>query len=344
MSKLSPAKRALLEKRLRGEVESDYRNRTSVISRRSKTTPPPLSFSQQRLWFLQQLEPDNFFYNEHLAIQLTGFLDIAALKQSINEIVQRHEVLRTNFQIEEGQSVQTIYPDLRVTLSMVDLWKLPEFEQNREVQRLVTEEIQCPFNLIQGPLLRWTLLKLGKQKYVLLLVIHHIVGDGWSMGLLIRELSAYYQELTRGKPASLPELPIQYADFAVWQRQELQGKKLESQLSYWKQQLEHAPPLLQLPTDRPRPPVETYRGARISFLSPQHLTPALQTLAQKTEATLFMTLLAAFNILLSRYTGQEDIIVGSPIANRNRSEIEGLIGCFINTLVLRTDCSGNPTV
>ena len=342
MSKLSPAKQALLEKRLRGEVESDYRERKSVISRRSNTTPPPLSFSQQRLWFLQQLEPDNSFYNEHLAIQLTGFLDVAALEQSINEIVQRHEVLRTNFQIEEGQAVQTICPNLRVRLSVVDLCQLSEFEQNREIQRLVTEEIQRPFNLTQGPLLRWTLLKLGKQKYVLLLVIHHIIGDGWSSGIIIHELSAIYQAFSKGKPASLPELPIQYADFAVWQR-ELLGEKLKSQLSYWKQQLENAPPLLQLPTDRPRPPVQTYQGAKLSFQLPKNLTQALQAIAQKNEATLFMTLLAVFKILLYRYTSREDIIVGSYIANRNRAEIEGLIGCFINTLVLRTDFSGNPT-
>jgi len=340
-SNLSTAKRTLLEKRLRGEVKSD--SIANVIPRRSSTALPPLSFSQQRLWFLQQLEPDNPFYNEHLAIQLTGSLDIAALEQSINKIIQRHEALRTTFEMVEGQPIQIIVPNLKVTLSVVDLCELPEAEQNPEIQRLATEEIQRPFNLVQGPLLRWTLLKLDKQKYVLLLVIHHIVGDGWSGGVFIRELSTLYQAFSTGKPASLSELPIQYADFAVWQRQELQGEKLESQLLYWKQQLANAPPLLQLPTDRPRPTVQTYRGTRQSFLLPKSLTEALKAITQKAEATLFMSLLAAFKILLYRYTEVEDLIVGSPIANRNRAEIEGLIGCFINTLVLRTTLSGDPT-
>ncbi|NEO98541.1 MAG: amino acid adenylation domain-containing protein [Symploca sp. SIO2E9] len=340
-SELSPAKRALLEKYLRGEVESD--SRSNIISRRSSTVPVPLSFAQQRLWFLQQLEPDNPFYNEHLAIQLTGSLDVGALEQSLNQIVQRHEVLRTTFKMLDGEPVQIIAPSLTLTLLVLDLCQLPEVEQKTEVQRLATEHIQRPFNLVQGPLLRWTLLKLSEQKHVLLFIGHHIVADGWSIGILIRELSALYQAFSTGKPTSLPDMPIQYADFAIWQRQELQGAKLESQLSYWKQQLNNAPSLLQLPTDRPRPTVQTYRGAKQSFLLPKSLTEALKAIAQKAEASLFMTLLSAFQILLYRYTGQEDLIVGSPIANRNRAEIGGLIGFFLNTLALRTDVSGNPT-
>lgn len=308
-----------------------------------RDTDLPLSFAQQRLWFLQQLEPDSYFYNEHGALQLTGTLDVATLEQSLNEIVRRHESLRTTFKIVEEQPIQIIAPELTVSLPLVDLQELLETEQETELQRLATEQHQNPFNLTQGPLIRWMLLKLKQQEHVLLITMHHIVFDGWSLSVLIRELSALYQAFSNGKPVSLPELPIQYADFAVWQRQQLQGEKLESQLSYWKQQLENAPPLLQLPTDRPRPPVQTYRGARQSFLLPKNLTQALKAIAQKAEVTLFMTLLAAFKILLYRYTGQEDIVVGSSIANRNRAEIEGLIGFFVNSLVLRTDVSGNPT-
>ena len=303
----------------------------------------PLSFSQQRLWFLQQLEPNNSFYNESAALQLIGTLDIAALEQSLNRIVQRHEALRTTFDILDGQPVQIIASNLTLTLPVVDLRQLKEAEQSRVVQRLSLEQSQRLFDLVRGPLLRCTLLQLSDQKYVLLLTMHHIIGDVWSGGVLISELSFLYQTFTTGKSISLPELPIQYADFAVWQRQELKGEKLQSQLSYWKQQLENAPPLLQLPTDRPRPPVQTYQGAKQSFRLPKGLTEALKEVGRKAKATLFMTLLAAFKILLYRYSGQADIIVGSPIANRTRAEIEGLIGFFVNTLVLRTPLSGNPT-
>ncbi|NEP60516.1 MAG: amino acid adenylation domain-containing protein, partial [Symploca sp. SIO2G7] len=340
-SKFSPAKQTLLAKRLRGDVESN--SKLDTISRRSSTAPPPLSFAQQRLWFLQQLEPNNHFYNEHIAIQLTGSLDVVALEQSLNKMVQRHEVLRTTFKTLDGRPVQIIAPKLTLTLPVVDLYQLPEAEQKREVQRLSLEQSQRLFDLVQGPLLRCALLQLGTQKQVLLFTMHHTIFDGWSGGVIIRELSDLYQAFSTRKPTSLPELPIQYADFTVWQRQELQGKKLESQLSYWKEQLENAPPLLQLPTDRPRPPAQTYRGAKESFRLPKILTQNLKAIGTKVEATLFMTLLSAFKILLYRYSGEEDIIVGSPIANRNTAEIEGLIGCFVNTLVLRTDFSGNPT-
>ena len=339
-SQLSPAKQKLLEKSLQGKFKSE--SESNLIPRRSSTVPPELSFSQQRLWFLQQLESSNSFYNEHGAIKLIGHLDIAALERSINQIVQRHEALRTTFEMAGDKPVQIIASNLTLTLPIADLRELAEAERQTEIQRLSIEQSQSPFDLVRGPLLRWMLLQISDREYVLLFSMHHIITDGWSLGIMIRELSAFYQEFTTGRPASLPELPIQYADFAVWQRQELPGK-LESQLSYWKQQLNDAPPLLQLPTDRSRPPVQRYRGAKLSFELPKNLTQAMGAIAQKNEATLFMTLLAAFKILLYRYSGQEDIIVGSPIANRNRAEIEGLIGCFINTLVLRTDCSGNPT-
>ncbi|MEO0869237.1 MAG: condensation domain-containing protein, partial [Cyanobacteria bacterium J06642_11] len=327
---------------MRGEIEPDPKS-NSTIYRRSGTTHPPLSFAQQRLWFLQQLEPDNPFYNERGFLQLTGSLDIAALEQSVNQIVQRHEILRTTFKLLGGQPVQIIAPNLTLALPVVNLCELLETEQENEVYRLAIEQSQFSFDLVQGPLLRWTLLKLSEQKHVLLLTIHHIIYDSWSIGVIIHELSALYQAFSSGKSSPLPDLPIQYADFAVWQRQYLLGEKLESKLSYWKQQLENTPPLLQLPVDRPRPPVQTFRGAKHSFLLPKSLTQALKAIAQRAEATLFMTLLTAFKVLLYRYTRQADIIVGSPVANRNRAEIEGLIGFFVNTLVLRTNVSGNPT-
>ena len=312
---------------------------TESISPVPRDTDLPLSFAQQRLWFLQKLEPNNPFYNESGAIQLTGSLDVAAFEQSLSEIVRRHEAMRTSFQMVEGQPVQIIAPHLTLTLPVINLRQLPAAEQKIEVQRLSIEQNQSPFDLAQGPLLRLILIQLSEEEHVLLFTAHHIIGDGWSQGIFIRELSALYQAFSRGNPSPLPELLIQYADFSVWQQQQLQRGKLQAQLCYWKQQLNNAPPLLPLPTDRPRPPVQTYRGARQSFLFSKSLTEALKAIAQETEATLFMTLLTAFNVLLCRYTGQEDIIVGSPIANRNRAEIEGVFGFFVNTLVLRTDFS-----
>ena len=346
---LTPTLKSQLRERKSEIIEflqkTDYFSSSAIKSIPSvpRDTNIPLSFSQQRLWFLQQLQPDSYFYNEHVALELTGSLNVAALEQSLNQIVRRHEALRTTFEMLDEQPVQIIAPSLTLTLPVVDLCKFSEAEQKTQVQRLATEQIQHPFDLVQGPLLRLVLVQLSEQKHVLLFTIHHIAGDGWSLSVIIRELSALYQAFSMGKPASLPELPIQYADFTLWQRQQLQGEKLESQLSYWKQQLANAPPLLQVPTDRPRPPVQTYQGTRQSFLLAKNLTQSLKAIAQKAQVTLFMTLLAAFKILLYRYTGQEDIVVGSSIANRNRAEIEGLIGCFVNSLVLRTDASGNPS-
>jgi len=256
----------------------------------------PMSFAQQRLWFLDQLEPGSAAYNIPAAIHLTGPLNMAALEQSLNEIVQRHEVLRTTFAIVEGQPVQVIAPTLTLTLPVVDPSNLPETEREAEARRLATEEARRPFDLARGPLLRTTLLRLGEEEHVLLLTMHHTVSDGWSMGVLYRELSALYEALSKGKPSPLPELPIQYADFAVWQRQWLQGGDLEAQLSYWKKQLAGFPSLLNLPTDRPRPAIQTYRGAHQSTMLPWALLESLKTLSSQERATLFMTLLAAFKL------------------------------------------------
>ncbi|MEG3973100.1 amino acid adenylation domain-containing protein [Microcoleus sp. herbarium8] len=339
---LSASKQALLAQRLRGEIQSD--SPMNLIPRRSSTDPAPLSFPQQRLWLLQQIDRINPSYNEHAAIQLKGLLNVPALERSLNEIVQRHESLRTTFKMMEGQPVQIISPSLTLKLPTVNLSDdLPLSEQKNQIQRIAIEQSQSLFDLAQGPLLRWTLLQIGQQDYVLLVTMHHIICDGWSYGVMMRELAALYEAFSNSKSSPLSELPIQYADFASWQQQSLKGEGLETQIAYWKQKLGNTPPVLQLPADYPRPAAQTFRGTRKTFSLTAELTKALKALSQKEDATFFMTLLAAFKILLYRYTGIEDIAIGSPIANRNHTEIEQLIGCFVNTLVLRTDLSGSPT-
>ena len=301
----------------------------------------PLSFAQQRLWFLDRLEPNSASYSVPAAVRLEGPLDVAALEKSISGIIRRHEALRTTFATVEGEPVQIVSSPAVQTLSITDLQGLSLAERTVEVQRLINEEARRPFDLSQGPLMRFTLLRLSPEEYVALLTMHHIISDGWSIGVFIREMAALYEAFSTGRSSPLPDLPIQYADFAVWQRQWLQGEVLEQQLGYWKNQLADVP-VLQLPTDRPRPARQTYAGAHQTFILAKTLTEALKALSQQEGATLFMTLLAAFQTLLYRYTGQADISIGSGIANRNRAETEGLIGFFVNTLVMRTDLSGNP--
>ncbi len=337
-SNLSPVKRALFEKWMQGKFIDQ------VIPRRLQQNPVPLSFAQKRLWFLDQLHPGQSLYNEPYAFRFNGSLNKTALVQSLNEIVRRHEVLRTNFTIVDGQPFQVIAPTLALALPIVDLQTLlPKDELEAEVQRLVTEEQARPFDLANDPLVRVTLLQLAEAQSVLLFTMHHIVCDQWSFGVIIREIVALYEAFSMGKLSPLLELPIQYADFAVWQQQWLQGEVREAQLSYWKQQLSSPPNILELPTDRPRPPIQSDRGAKQSLVLSKPLTEALKTLSQQEKVTLFMMLLAAFQTLLYRYTGQDDIVVGTPISGRNRAEIEGLIGFFVNTLVMRTDLSGTPS-
>jgi amino acid adenylation domain-containing protein/non-ribosomal peptide synthase protein (TIGR01720 family) len=304
----------------------------------------PLSFAQQRLWFLDQLVPGDPFYNVPSAVRLSGQLDTLALERSLNEILQRHEVLRTTFKSASGRPLQVISPDVSLTLAQVNLEELPEEEREREVKRLAGEEARRPFDLSAGPVIRAGLLRLSEREHVLLLTMHHIASDGWSMGVLVREVVALYEKLSAGETPQLPELPVQYADFAHWQREWFQGEVLETQLGYWKQQLGGDLPVLELPADRPRPAMQTFRGASKFATFPVELLEALKSLSQQESVTLYMTLLAAFQTLLHRYTGETDIIVGSVIANRNRVEIEDLIGFFVNTMVQRTDLSGDPTV
>ncbi len=303
----------------------------------------PTSFAQARLWFLDQLAPGNPFYNVSAALRLTGRLNLTALQQTFNEIVHRHEALRTTFVMVEGQPMQAIAPTLTIPLTVIDLRNLESQERETQAQRLATQEAQRPFNLTTGPLLRVTLLQLDQAEYVLLLNLHHIVADAWSIGVLIRELGVLYcRDVACNVSTPLPELPMQYADFAEWQREWLVGFVLETQIAYWQKQLDGIS-VLNLPKDRPRPAVPSYKGSRQFLELPQSLNQALVALSHQEGVTLFMTLLAAFQTLLYRYTQQEDIVVGSPIANRNRSEIEGLIGFFVNSLVLRTYLGGNPT-
>ncbi|MEG4085165.1 amino acid adenylation domain-containing protein [Microcoleus sp. POL10_C6] len=302
----------------------------------------PLSFAQQRLWFLDQLVPNNPFYNVPAALRLTGSLNFSALQQTFNEIVRRHEALRTTLAVVSGQHVQRIGAAFHLPINVVDLRNLPKEYRQNEANRLTAQEAQRSFNLSNDLLLRVTLLQLDDAEYLLMLNMHHIVSDGWSIGVLIQELGALYTAFASEKPSPLPDLSIQYADFAKWQREWLQGEVLETQLAYWRQQL-NGISMLNLPADRPRPAIQSYRGKRQFLQLPKQLSEALETLSQREGVTLFMTMLAAFKTLLYHYAQQEDIVVGSPIANRNRSEIEALIGFFVNSLVLRTDLSGNPT-
>jgi amino acid adenylation domain-containing protein len=315
----------------------------SEISLISRKEAIPLSFAQQRLWFLAQLEPENPFYNQPTALKLHGELNIAVLKQSLEELIRRHEPLRTTFSSNlEGKTKQIIHPPREVVLPTVNLEQLNPSQQEQQIKQLASLEAQKVFNLEQDQPLRVTLLKLNPDQHIILFTTHHIITDEWSIGILVREISTLYQAFLEEKTSPLPELAIQYADFALWQREWLTGEVVATQLNYWQQQLENVP-RLDLPTDYPRPVNTTYQGASHTFDLPSSLSTGIKALAQSQGTTLFMTLLAAFKLLLSRYSGQEDIPIGTPIANRNRAEIEGLIGFFVNTLVLRTNLEGNPS-
>jgi amino acid adenylation domain-containing protein len=311
-----------------------------------RTKPIPLSYAQQRLWFLDQLEPGNAFYNISVSVRLSGEVNDAALEQSLNEIVRRHENLRTTFVTTNGQAEQAIAGRLFVPVVRVDLTALPEPSRQTALLNLCHREVSIPFELSTGPLIRVTLFALSneadKHECVLLVILHHIISDGWSSSLLIREFGSIYEAFSQGKASPLKELAIQYADFVYWQRQWLVGAVLQRQTDYWRKQLEGAPKLHELPTDRIRPGIMSYCGANYYFTVPLALTEKLHILSRSHDVTLFMTLLASFKVLLFRYSHQQDLSIGTPIANRNRLEIEDLIGFFVNTLVLRSDLSGDP--
>lgn len=340
LANLSPAKRVLLELRLK--EKSLKRSVSSSIPRRLPRGSAPLSFAQERLWFLSQLEPESLAYNEPRALRLTGLLNVEALERSLNAIIQRHEMLRTTFVMVDGMPMQRIAERRDIEVPLIDLQTINENERDTQARRLIEETIFRPFDLSKDCLLRTLLLRLSEQEHIFVLVKHHIGSDGWSSGIFWQEFQSLYTAFTSGPSAELPELPVQYADFATWQRDWLQGEILESQLSYWRKQLNDLS-ALQLLLDRPRPTKLNPRGATQVFLINNSTATALKILSRESGATLFMTLLAAFQTLLCRYTNQEDIAVGSPIAGRNRIELEGLIGFFANTLVLRADLTNDPS-
>jgi hypothetical protein len=301
----------------------------------------PPSFAQQRLWVLDRLLPTGSVYNVGKVYRLRGELKVEALRTALDDLVERHESLRTRFEFEESGPVQRIAAQQRIALEVEELGGLGA-ERKAEARRRAQAEAAAPFDLARGPLIRVRLLRLAEREHWLLLTLHHIITDGWSSGVLVRELTELYGTRSRGEMPALPRLPVQYADYAVWQREWLQGEVLEQQLAYWKPALAGLP-VLELPTDRPRPAVASFRGGRTSFEIDAQLTRKLKELGRTERATLFMVLLAAFQVLLYRYSGQEDIAVGTPIAGRVRPELGGLIGFFVNTLVLRGDLSGDPS-
>jgi amino acid adenylation domain-containing protein len=302
-----------------------------------------VSFAQQRLWFLEQLTPGNPFYNEHTSIRFTFALNAAVLAQCLDEIVCRHDSLRTTFTEVDGEPVQVIAATGSASLPVVDLRYLPADERSAAAIQVIAEDVGRPFDLEHGPLIRTRLVRVDEADYLFVVTLHHIVSDGWSLGILGRELQALYGALATGRPSPLPPLPVQYGDFAVWQRRRLQGPTLEAHLAYWKKQLAGAP-ALELPTDHPRPAIPSFRGGAHARVYSPELLAALRALANEEGATLFMMLLAGFDLLLSRYSGQNDIVVGVPVANRDRVELESVIGFFVNTLVMRTRIGDGMTV
>ncbi|HVT17365.1 MAG TPA: amino acid adenylation domain-containing protein [Thermoanaerobaculia bacterium] len=343
VSALTPEQRAVLELRLQSRQAG--RRRAEALPRRRAPGPQPLSFAQQRLWFLEQLAPGSPAYLIPAAVRLRGDLAVAALERSLAEILRRHEVLRAAFAEADGGPVQIDGAMPEPLLPLVDLAALPpEGRAPAEALRLAAAEAMRPFALGRGGLLRSTLLRLGGAHHVLLFTMHHIAADGWSLGVLLAELSALYGAGRRGAPSPLPELPIQYADYSLWQRERLRGELLETQLAYWRQRLAGAPARLDLPADWPRPAVQSQHGAAEAASLDGALLAELKALAGRHQATLFMVLVAAFALLLARFSGQEDVLLGTPVANRERAELEGLIGFFANTVVLRADLGGDPSV
>lgn len=338
-NRLSPEQQKAFESQLAGKPAA----RAELLPRRSVFSPVPLSLNQQRLWFLYQWEPESHAYNIFQVTRLHTELNMDALQRSFNEVVRRHEVLRTTFGFVEGHPAQLIAPQLSLFVPVIDLRHIPMPAREMEARRLSDAESKQPFDLTKGPLIRLTALWLDDNDQVLLLTMHHIISDGWSVSIFVEEAYKLYQAYSSGRTISLPALPIQYADFAVWQRQQLTGEPLQEQLRYWKKELAGAPSLLALPIDHPRPPMQSFRGKSLIFQLDPELSQQIKQISQQANTTLFMTMVASFSILLSRYSHQYHIVIGTPVGNRHYREIESLIGFFVNTLVLCTNLSGNPT-
>ncbi len=340
---LSPKKRELFELLLKEKQAKAESRPADAIARRPDASSYLLSFAQQRLWFINLVEPDNPAYNMPFCWRFAGPMKVWALERAVSEVERRHEVLRASFPTVDGRPSLVISPVRPHLLALIDLKELPEQKREIEAKRLACEEAHRPFDLARGPLLRTALLRLSDEDHVALFTMHHIISDGWSLGVFLKEVAMLYEAFSADHPSPLAELPIQYADFAYWQREQVTQGRLEAQLEYWKKQLADSPPVLSLPTARPRPTISRSQGATKSFALPADLHESLKRLSRREGTTLFMTTLAAFQALLSIYSGQEDVVVGSPVANRSRAELDGLIGMMVNTLTLRTDLSGNPT-
>ena len=342
---LSGSQRAQLEQRLQRARQTATKSpeARSSIPRRTGEAEIPLSFAQERLWFLDQLEPGTAVYNVCQAVRLKGMLDLVALEKALNEIIRRHEILRTNFVAKDGAAVQVITPARPIHVAVVDLSAWRDGTATEELQRRLQEESRRPFDFTRDLLLRALVVRVSATEHTLMLTMHHIISDGWSIGILFRELSALYTAYCTGETPTLPDLPIQFADFVMWEREAMQGPALEKSISYWKGQLGGTLPVLDLPVDHPRSVAPMSRGAAMAVTLPKPLTQALKALGQQEGATLFMTLLAAFQVLLNRWTGQEDIVVGSVVAGRRKVELEKLIGFFVNTLVFRQNLHGSPS-
>ena len=337
---LSEAKRRLLEKRLKGKSGLAQ---TQIIQRRKRQGPVIVSYAQQALWIIDQMTPGDPAYNIPEGFYLTGSLNVPALERSLNEIIRRHEALRTNFSSVDSQPVQIISASKRLVLSVIDLSDLPQPEKECEARCLAREEARRSFDLTADLLVRACLYRMGLDDHILMLTLHHIVADGWSMGVFYKELTALYEAFSAGNPSTLSELEVQYADYSEWEREWMKGGTINRQITYWTRQLAGSTAMIDLPTDLSRPPIKSTRGDSYRFKLSLALTDALRRLSQREGVTLYMTLLAAFEVMLFRYTGQEDLNIGTPIANRITAQIEELIGCFFNTLVIRANLSENPT-
>ncbi|HEV2862459.1 MAG TPA: amino acid adenylation domain-containing protein [Pyrinomonadaceae bacterium] len=340
---LSPEQRALFEALLKKKgLRAPEAQTIPRVERVASNLYPP-SIDQERLWFIEQLQPGNTAYNIFTASRLRGPFDAGAMSRAANELLRRHEVLRTTFRVVEGQPMQYIAPTLELSLVPVDLETLAPEGREAEALRLVLADVSAPFDLERGPLVRAGLLRLGATDHVFYLNMHHSITDRWSADIIEQDIGALYYSFLKAEPPALPELPIQFVDYAVWQRERMGGEVYRQQLAYWRKRLEGAPLVLELPADRPRPTIQTFRGARVYFRLRKELLDALRELSREEGATMYMTLMSAYKLLLSRYTGQEDIVVGCSIANRDRPETQHMVGFLLNLLVLRTDLSGNPT-
>jgi hypothetical protein len=341
IASLSPEKRELLLKSMKA---AGLGRPAEIVRRPRSSNRARTSFAQQRLWFLAQLDPGSCAYNMSGSVRLRGLLDVAALQRTLSEIARRHEALRTTFLSVDDDLYQVIGESTSIPLRTVDLGGVPEGNREAEASRLATADANTPFDLQQGPLLRATLLWMGEEEHALLLTMHHIVSDGWSVGVLLREIAVLYEAFAGGRPSPLPDLPVQYADFAEWQREYLQGEVLQQHVDYWRRHLGPEPPALDLPTDFPRTAVLSDNGGVHVHTIGEDVTAKVQELCRREQVTLFAALLAGISSALYCRTGRSGIVVGTDIANRNRVETEGLIGFFINQLVLRTDFDGNPVL